>query len=99
MYMYMAIIVHSNYSTHSVDSPLWFCILHNVIVTLYDIYLHNNDYILFLLQKLHNVQVALSEMKKQVHLPAGVTADSVIDGHREKTLALLWTIIFHFKVW
>ena len=31
-------------------------------------------------------------------LPPGVTAEHIVDGHREKTLALLWSLIFHFKV-
>ena len=53
---------------------------------------------LLIVQKLHNVQVALTKLKRYVSLPAGVTAESIADGHREKSLALLWTIIFHFKV-
>ena len=28
----------------------------------------------------------------------GIDARHIVDGHREKTLALLWQIIFHFQV-
>ena len=49
-------------------------------------------------QKLHNVEVALQVLQENVRIPAGVTVNAIVEGHREKTLALLWTIIFHFKV-
>ena len=29
---------------------------------------------------------------------SGIDARHIVDGHREKTLALLWQIIFHFQV-
>ncbi|XP_052446988.1 abnormal spindle-like microcephaly-associated protein homolog [Carassius gibelio] len=55
------------------------------------------------LQKVHNVDVALQVLKnKGVDLKDehGVTIDSrdIVDGHREKTLNLLWKIIFAFQV-
>ncbi|XP_078074264.1 abnormal spindle-like microcephaly-associated protein [Mustelus asterias] len=55
------------------------------------------------LQKLHNVEVALSALKSHgVDLKdeQGNLLDSrdIVDGHREKTLALLWRIIFAFQV-
>ncbi|GCB61743.1 hypothetical protein scyTo_0007102 [Scyliorhinus torazame] len=55
------------------------------------------------LQKLHNVDVALSVLKTRgVDLKdeKGNLIDSrdIVDGHREKTLALLWRIIFAFQV-
>ncbi|KAM9385755.1 abnormal spindle-like microcephaly-associated protein [Pholidichthys leucotaenia] len=55
------------------------------------------------LQKIHNVDVALQVLKcKGVDLKDehGSTIDSrdVVDGHREKTLSLLWKIIFAFHV-
>ena len=49
-------------------------------------------------QKLHNVGVALKALSRHTRVPSVVTAQSVVEGHREKTLTLLWTIIFHFKV-
>ncbi|XP_070817878.1 abnormal spindle-like microcephaly-associated protein [Chaetodon trifascialis] len=55
------------------------------------------------LQKVHNVDVALQVLKsKGVDLKdeRGSTIDSrdIVDGHREKTLSLLWKIIFAFQV-
>uniref|UniRef100_H3D460 Assembly factor for spindle microtubules n=1 Tax=Tetraodon nigroviridis TaxID=99883 RepID=H3D460_TETNG len=55
------------------------------------------------LQKIHNVDVALQILKsKGVDLKddSGNIIDSrdVVDGHREKTLSLLWKIIFAFQV-
>ncbi|KAI7791387.1 putative abnormal spindle-like microcephaly-associated protein [Triplophysa rosa] len=55
------------------------------------------------LQKVHNVDIALQVLKdKGVDLrdEHGATIDSrdVVDGHREKTLNLLWKIIFVFQV-
>ncbi|KAH6637492.1 hypothetical protein C7974DRAFT_470411 [Boeremia exigua] len=44
-------------------------------------------------QKAYNVQVALSALEG-VHQAAGaVTASEVVDGHREKTLSLLWSLV------
>nr|XP_046247893.1 abnormal spindle-like microcephaly-associated protein [Scatophagus argus] len=55
------------------------------------------------LQKIHNVDVALQVLKSRgVDLKdeRGSTIDSkdIADGHREKTLSLLWKIIFAFHV-
>ena len=48
-------------------------------------------------QRLHNVEVALSSLGRSMPVYER-SAEAVVDGHREKTLALLWSIIFHFKV-
>ncbi|XP_029988612.1 abnormal spindle-like microcephaly-associated protein [Sphaeramia orbicularis] len=55
------------------------------------------------LQKVHNVDIALQVLKsKGVDLKDdhGSVIDSrdIVDGHREKTLSLLWKIIFAFHV-
>ncbi|KAM4738484.1 abnormal spindle-like microcephaly-associated protein isoform 2-T2 [Anableps anableps] len=55
------------------------------------------------LQKVHNVDVALQLLKgKGIDLKdeSGSIIDSrdIVDGHREKTLSLLWKIIFAFQV-
>ncbi|KAJ3599740.1 hypothetical protein NHX12_033696 [Muraenolepis orangiensis] len=55
------------------------------------------------LQKVHNVDIAFQVLKdKGVDLrdEHGTTIDSrdIVDGHREKTLSLLWKIIFVFQV-
>ncbi|XP_051929492.1 abnormal spindle-like microcephaly-associated protein homolog [Hippocampus zosterae] len=55
------------------------------------------------LQKIHNVDIAMQVLKirgvdlKDEH---GSVIDSrdIVDGHREKTLSLLWKIIFSFQV-
>ncbi|KAJ3599901.1 hypothetical protein NHX12_033855 [Muraenolepis orangiensis] len=54
------------------------------------------------LQKVHNVDIAFQVLKdKGVDLrdEHGTTTDSrdIVDGHREKTLSLLWKIIFAFQ--
>ncbi|XP_062252212.1 abnormal spindle-like microcephaly-associated protein [Platichthys flesus] len=55
------------------------------------------------LQKVHNVEVALQVLKsKNVDLKdelgSIIESRDVVDGHREKTLGLLWKIIFTFHV-
>uniref|UniRef100_A0A3Q2EB31 Calponin-homology (CH) domain-containing protein n=1 Tax=Cyprinodon variegatus TaxID=28743 RepID=A0A3Q2EB31_CYPVA len=55
------------------------------------------------LQKVHNVDIALQVLKgKGIDLKdeSGSIIDSrdIVDGHREKTLSLLWKIIFVFQV-
>ncbi|CAK5210217.1 unnamed protein product [Aphanomyces euteiches] len=63
------------------------------------------------LQKVHNVQVTLTCLQERYHMPlqtlessgvtrqvTGITAKDIVDGHREKTLALLWQIISYFKL-
>jgi abnormal spindle-like microcephaly-associated protein len=53
-------------------------------------------------QKLHNIMIALSAL---VHLPSisekllkEVTAFDIVDGHREKTLSLLWSLLGQFSM-
>ncbi|KAG2461745.1 ASPM protein, partial [Polypterus senegalus] len=55
------------------------------------------------LQKMHNVEIALQVLKaKGVDLKdehgAAIESKDIVDGHREKTLTLLWRIIFTFQV-
>ncbi|XP_058887783.1 abnormal spindle-like microcephaly-associated protein homolog isoform X2 [Acipenser ruthenus] len=55
------------------------------------------------LQKMHNVEVALQVLRArgvELNDEHGAKIDSrdIVDGHREKTLALLWRIIFTFQV-
>ncbi|KAF2707396.1 calmodulin-binding protein-like protein Sha1 [Pleomassaria siparia CBS 279.74] len=48
-------------------------------------------------QKLYNVQIALAALTGVQGLPdqivQGVRADDIVDGHREKTLSLLWSLV------
>ena len=47
------------------------------------------------LQKVHNTDVALFAFKNGgLSLPDNISSKDIVDGHREKTLELLWTIIF-----
>ena len=51
------------------------------------------------LQKLHNVDTALSALRSsEAGLPASITAKDIVDGHLEKTLALMWHVIFGFQL-
>jgi len=51
------------------------------------------------LQKIHNVDVALWALKNAGYVLTGnITAKDISDGHREKTLSLLWQIIYKFQV-
>lgn len=46
-------------------------------------------------QKVYNVQIALSTLNDHGRLTStinDVTADDIVDGHREKTLSLLWSL-------
>uniref|UniRef100_A0A8C7MUR2 Assembly factor for spindle microtubules n=1 Tax=Oncorhynchus kisutch TaxID=8019 RepID=A0A8C7MUR2_ONCKI len=55
------------------------------------------------LQKVHNVDIALQVLRargvdlKDEH-DAVIDSRDIVDGHREKTLSLLWKIIFAFQV-
>ncbi|KAM3964561.1 microtubule assembly factor abnormal spindle [Aphomia sociella] len=50
------------------------------------------------LQKIHNVQVALNALKDVNFVIHGdIAANDIADGHREKTLSLLWQIIHEFR--
>ncbi|KAF2033259.1 hypothetical protein EK21DRAFT_59063 [Setomelanomma holmii] len=48
-------------------------------------------------QKVYNVQIALSALQSVRGLPSqavdGIKADDIVDGHREKTLSLLWSLV------
>ncbi|CAH0719484.1 unnamed protein product, partial [Brenthis ino] len=50
------------------------------------------------LQKIHNVQVALNALKEANFVIVGdISAVDIADGHREKTLSLLWQLIHVFR--
>ncbi|XP_009951153.1 PREDICTED: abnormal spindle-like microcephaly-associated protein homolog, partial [Leptosomus discolor] len=54
------------------------------------------------LQKMHNVDIVLNVLKERgIHLKdeSGASIDSrdIVDRHRERTLALLWKIVFAFQ--
>ncbi|XP_011302287.1 protein abnormal spindle [Fopius arisanus] len=50
------------------------------------------------LQKVHNAEVALSALHEAGYVITGeIDAKSVADGHREKTMSLLWQIIYKFQ--
>nr|KAG5712070.1 hypothetical protein BaRGS_020796 [Batillaria attramentaria] len=55
------------------------------------------------LQKIHNVEVVLKRLTDRgldLSTKKGgvVNARDIVDGHREKTLAFLWKLIFHFQL-
>lgn len=50
------------------------------------------------LQKIHNVQLALNALKEaNFTIDGDITANDIADGHREKTLSLLWQLIHVFR--
>ena len=50
------------------------------------------------LQKVHNVQIALTALLNSGYVLTGdIDAKCIADGHREKTLSLLWQIIYKFQ--
>ncbi|XP_057325109.1 protein abnormal spindle [Microplitis mediator] len=50
------------------------------------------------LQKVFNVELALTALSESGYSIAGdIDAKSIADGHREKTLSLLWQIIYKFQ--
>lgn len=50
------------------------------------------------LQKVHNVELALKALEQSDYKIMGnITAKDIADGHREKTLSLLWQIIYKFR--
>ncbi|XP_066596221.1 protein abnormal spindle [Prorops nasuta] len=50
------------------------------------------------LQKVHNVDMALKTLFQCGYtLTGGIDAKSIADGHREKTLSLLWQIIYKYQ--
>lgn len=48
-------------------------------------------------QKVYNVQVALAALSSVPGMPSaaasGIRAEDIVDGHREKTLSLLWSLV------
>ncbi|KAI4634405.1 hypothetical protein J4E83_001723 [Alternaria metachromatica] len=48
-------------------------------------------------QKVYNVQVALAALSNVPGMPSaavsGIRAEDIVDGHREKTLSLLWSLV------
>uniref|UniRef100_A0A1Q3F2Q2 Putative microtubule binding protein n=1 Tax=Culex tarsalis TaxID=7177 RepID=A0A1Q3F2Q2_CULTA len=50
------------------------------------------------LQKIHNVNLALRALEEADYQITGdITAKDICDGHREKTLSLLWQIVYKFR--
>ncbi|KAF2481905.1 hypothetical protein BDY17DRAFT_325413 [Neohortaea acidophila] len=50
-------------------------------------------------QKLYNVQIALSALRDHGRLgesAEAIAAEDIVDGHREKTLSLLWSLVSNF---
>ena len=51
------------------------------------------------LQKVHNTDMAMAAyMEGGLDIPKSITAKDIVDGHREKTLQLLWTITFGYQL-
>ena len=51
------------------------------------------------LQKVHNVDIALGALRRGgAEIRAEISAKDLVDGHREKTLELLWSIIFGYQL-
>jgi len=52
-----------------------------------------------MLQKVHNTEVALKELRRATSsIPTNITSKDIVNGHREKTLTLLWSIIYGFQL-
>lgn len=50
------------------------------------------------MQKVHNADLALKALEEAEYKILGdITAKDIADGHREKTLSLLWQIIYKFR--
>lgn len=50
------------------------------------------------LQKVHNVEVAMTALREAGYVICGdIQAKHVAEGHREKTLSLLWQLIYKFQ--
>jgi len=50
------------------------------------------------LQKIHNVNLGLKALcEADFHLKGNITAADIVDGHKEKTLSLLWQIVYKFR--
>ena len=51
------------------------------------------------LQKIHNVDLALTALNAtKSGLPSSITSKNIVEGHLEKTLGLMWHIIFGFQL-
>ena len=51
------------------------------------------------LQKVHNVDLALTALRQGgAEIRKEITAKDLVDGHREKTLEILWAIIFGYQL-
>ena len=51
------------------------------------------------LQKVHNCDIALGALRRGgAEIRKDITAKDLVDGHREKTLELLWSIIFGYQL-
>lgn len=50
------------------------------------------------LQRIYNVNLALNSLSElKFQLGGNITAADIVDGHREKTLSLLWQLIYKFR--
>lgn len=50
------------------------------------------------LQRIHNVNLALNSLSElNFQVGGNITAADIVDGHREKTLSLLWQLIYKFR--
>lgn len=50
------------------------------------------------LQKVHNVNLALKALEDaEYQITGDITAKDICDGHREKTLSLMWQIVYKFR--
>ncbi|XP_055616188.1 protein abnormal spindle [Toxorhynchites rutilus septentrionalis] len=50
------------------------------------------------LQKIHNVNLALKALEEaQYQITGDIAAKDICDGHREKTLSLMWQIVYKFR--
>ena len=51
------------------------------------------------LQKIHNVDLALSALRAtKSGFPESICSKNIVEGHLEKTLGLMWHIIFGFQL-
>ncbi|XP_035795559.1 protein abnormal spindle-like [Anopheles albimanus] len=50
------------------------------------------------LQKIHNINLALRALEEaDYRIEGDITAKDICDGHREKTMSLLWQLVFKFR--
>lgn len=48
------------------------------------------------LQKIHNVNLALSRISEYVSIAGNITSRDIVNGHKEKILSLFWQIIYKY---